>query len=102
MMNKVSKDKIKYPSEYKIIKQQIDKRQKKEAFFAFQRLLAQKIQIKIDTVLNKASKFIYRRYRKTNDYKEYYKNFKAIQSIENRKNDEELFFEFIDNNNNEE
>lgn len=101
MMDKVSKDKIKYPLDYEIIRQQIDKRKKKEAFFTFQRLLAEKIQIIIDTVIKKASKVIYRRMRKTNDYREYYKNFNTIQKVENRKNDIELFFELIDNNDND-
>ena len=101
MMDKVSKDKIKYPLDYEVIRQKIDKRKKKEAFFTFQRLLAEKIQIIIDTVIKKASKVIYRRMRKTNDYREYYKNFSTIQKVENRKNDIELFFELIDNNDND-
>ena len=94
--NKVLEDKNKYPYEYEKLKQQIEKRKKVDAFIIFQRLLAQKIEIKIDNVLKKASKVIYRRLRKTNDYREYFRK-EIIKKKEKKKDDIELFFEYLDN-----
>ena len=93
--SKVLEDKNKYPIEYEKLKQQLEKRKKVDAFIIFQRLLAQKIQIKIDNVLKKASKIIYRRLRKTNDYREYLKK-KLAKKKEKKKNDMELFLELLD------
>ena len=93
---KISKNKNKYPLKYDIIKQQLDKRDRKKAFLNFQNLLTQKILIKIDKVLKKASKTIYKRYRKTNDYIGYYKHFCKTQETENMKKDKEKFLHFLD------
>jgi hypothetical protein len=99
ILDKVSKDKIKYPNKYEKLKIQIDKNKKYNAFIGFQRLLLQKMQIKIDNVLKKASKIIYKRLRKTNDYREYYKHYHLIKKEENKKSDMELFYEFINEGN---
>lgn len=99
IMDKVSKDKIKYPSKYEKLKNQIEKNKKYNAFIGFQRLLLQKLQIKIDNVLKKASKVIYKRLRKTNDYKGYYKHFHLIKKVEKKKSDMELFYEYINEGN---
>lgn len=101
MLDKVKEDKIKHPIEYEKIKRKLDGRKKKEAFILFQRLLAQKIEIKIDTVIKKASKAIYRKLRKANDYKEYYKNKNIIKRKEKKKSKLELFLEYLDNTDNE-
>jgi hypothetical protein len=99
IMDKVSKDKIKYPNKYEKLKIQIDKNKKYNAFIGFQRLLLQKLQIKIDNVLKKASKVIYKRLRKTNDYRGYYKHYHLIKKVEKEKSDMELFYEFINEGN---
>ncbi len=39
---------------------------KKELFLNFQRLLAEEIHIKLDKVLQKAQKVVYKKYRKIN------------------------------------
>ena len=96
---KVLEDKKKYPIEYEKINQQIEKNKKRNAFLLFQRLLAQKLEIKIDTILQKASKIIYRKFRKTNDYKEYSINSEIIKKKEKKKNKMDLFFEYFDDNN---
>mgnify|MGYP006873034416 CR=1 FL=1 len=95
ILDKVSKDKVKYPNKYEKLKNHIEKNKKYNAFVGFQRLLLQKLQIKIDNVLRKASKVIYKRLRKTNDYKGYYKQFHLIKKVENKKSDMEIFYEFI-------
>jgi hypothetical protein len=99
ILDKVSKDKIKYPNKYEKLKIQIDKNKKYNAFIGFQRLLLQKLQIKIDNVLKKASKVIYKRLRKTNDYRGYYKHYHLIKKVEKKKSDMELFYEFINEGN---
>ena len=96
---KVLEDKKKYPIEFEKINQQIEKNKKRNAFLLFQRLLAQKLEIKIDTILQKASKIIYRKFRKTNDYKEYSINSEIIKKMEKKKNKMDLFFEYFDDNN---
>ena len=75
----------------------MEKRKKVDAFILFQRLLAQKIEIKIDKVLKKASKVIYRRFRKANDYMEYSRKNKIIEKEKN-KSDLELFFDYLNIN----
>jgi hypothetical protein len=95
MMNKVDEDKIKYSLEYENLKIKMDKKKKRDAFLTFQRLLAQKIEIKIDNVLKRASKAIYPKFKKTNDYREYYRNNRIIKKVENKIDDIELFFEYI-------
>lgn len=95
ILNKVLEDKKKYCLEYEKLKIQMEKIKKKEAFFLFQRLLAQRIEIKIDSVLQRASKVIHKRLRKTNDYREYYKNNNNFKKDEEKENDMDLFFEFI-------
>ena len=97
MLDKVYKDKIKYPIEYENFKLLLEKRKKKDAFIIFQSLLAQKIEIKIEAVLRRASKVIYKRFRKTNDYQKY-RNANKKKNKERKKNDIELFFEYLDNN----
>jgi len=99
ILDKVSKDKVKYPNKYEKLKIQIDKNKKYNAFIGFQRLLLQKLQIKIDNVLKKASKVIYKRLRKTNDYKGYYKHYHLIKKVEKEQSDMELFYEFINEGN---
>ena len=51
--------------------------------------------IKIDTVLQKAEKIIYKPHRKTNDYLKDYKKHKVIQK-EIKKSNLELFEEYLD------
>ena len=97
MLDKVYKDKIKYPIEYENFKLLLEKIKKKDAFIIFQSLLAQKIEIKIEAVLRRASKVIYKRFRKTNDYQKY-RNANKKKNKERKKNDIELFFEYLDNN----
>ena len=96
ILNKVDKDKTKYPLQYEKMRQQIDKRKKFDAFILFQNLLAQKIEIKINRVLKRASKVIFRRLRKANDYNKYYKNFEATKKIDINKNETDLFFEYLE------
>lgn len=98
IMSDVLEDKDKYPIEYEKLKQQMEKRKKEEAFLLFQRLIAQKIQIKIDAVLIRAKKVIYKRLRKTNDYKRYYLNLDKNKKNEKIKSDLELFLEYLYNN----
>jgi hypothetical protein len=99
ILDRVSKDKIKYPNKYEKLRFQIEKNKKYNAFIGFQRLLLQKLQIKIDNVLKKASKVIYKRLRKTNDYRGYYKHYHLIKKVEKKKSDMELFYEFINEGN---
>ena len=99
LKDKVAEDKNEYPDEYDKIKMQLEKNKKHNAFICFQRLLVQKLQIKIDNVLKKAKKIIYIKNRKTNDYTGYYKPLPKKKSVEKEKNDMEIFFEYIDNNN---
>ena len=96
MIDKVKEDKIKYPNKYENLKQQIEKRKKREAFIGFQKLLMQKLQIKIDNVLIKASKIIYINPRRRNDYKNYYKHFEKNKDIKPKKSNFESFFEFME------
>ena len=96
ILNKVDKDKTKYPLQYEKMRQQIDKRKKFDAFILFQNLLAQKIEIKINRVLKRASKVIFRRLRKANDYNKYYKNFEETNKIDIDKNETDLFFEYLE------
>ena len=95
ILDKVKQDKINYPEKYGLLKLRIEKRKKANAFILFQKLLAQKIQIKIDAVLKRASKVIYKRYRKTNDYKQYYRNIDLNKEMESNKTTIELFFEYL-------
>ena len=97
LLNKVSENKNKHPEEYEILKKQLEKKKKYDAFISFQRLLMQKLQIKIHNVLKKASKVIYKSQRKTNDYRANYKQFQIIKNVEKKKNDIEIFFEYINN-----
>lgn len=96
ILDKVNKDKIRYPEEYEKMRQQIEKRKKNDAFILFQNLLAQKIEIKIDNVLKRASKIIYKRLRKTNDYNNYYKSAEIIKKEGIEKNEMDLFFEYLE------
>ena len=95
MMSKVNEDKIKYSGKFEELKIRMEKQKKKDAFITFQRLLAQKIEIKIDSVLKRASKVIYHKFRKTNDYREYYRNKHIIKKEDKEIDDIELFFEYI-------
>ena len=71
----------------------MEKRKKVDAFILFQRLLAQKIEITIDKVLQKASKIIYKGYGKTKDSRRYLSINKKKEKKKKKKNDIELFFE---------
>ena len=95
ILNKVNNDKKIKPKEYGVLKAQIDKRKKVNAFLNFQKLLAEKIQIKVDKVLQKAGKIIHKPYRKTNNYKKDYKKHKVIKK-EIKKSNLELFEEYLD------
>ena len=95
LTDKVLEDKSKYPIEYEKIKLQMEKRKKEAAFTLFQKLLSQKIIIKIDAVIKRSSKVIYQRFRKTNDYRKYYKSQKN-KIKEKKKTKMELFFEYLD------
>lgn len=95
LTNNVLEVKRKYPIEYEKIKLQMEKRKKEAAFTLFQKLLSQKIIIKIDAVLKRSSKVIYQRFRKTNDYMKYYKSQKNKKK-EKKKTKMELFFEYLD------
>ena len=83
-------------NEYNICKAKFDKMKKKELFLNFQRLLAEEIHIKLDKVLQKAQKVVYKKYRKTNDYKRQNKKHK-VKKEKVKKTDQELFAEYIDN-----
>ena len=96
IVDKVKEDKIKYPNKYDELRQKIEKRKKREAFICFQKLLMQKLQIKIDNVLKKASKIIYINPRRKNDYKNYYKHFDKDKDNKPKKSDIESFFEFME------
>ena len=80
---------------YKVIKDKLDREKIKNVFYNYQRLLAEKIQIKVDTVLKKADKIIYKPYRKTNDYKKEHKKHKVTKK-EIKKSNLELFKEYLD------
>ena len=97
ILNKVNEDKIKYPEEYKKIRQNIDKQNKINAIILSQKLFLQKFQIKIDNVLKKASKIIYKKTRVINDYRGYYKPFKKKKRFRKQKSNTELFYQFISN-----
>ena len=94
--NKVLEDKRANPIKYEKLKQQIEKRKKEDAFIQFQRLLLQKIEITIDKVLKKASKAIYRRTGKANDYREYSRSIGVVKKKEKKKTKMDLFFEYLD------
>ena len=96
MVDKVKEDKIKYPNKYEELKQQIEKRKKRDAFICFQKLLMQKLQIKIENVLKKASKIIYINPRRKNDYKNYYKHFDKDKDTKPKKSNVESIFEFME------
>ena len=96
MLFEVDKIKTKKPYKYKIFKLELDKYKKKNAFYNFQRLLAEKIQIKIDKVLQKANKIIYKPHKKTNDYKKEIKKQKVVKK-EIKKSDLEIFDEYLYN-----
>lgn len=96
ILTKVNIIKKRIPQEYKIFKAKFDRRKKKKVFYNYQRLLAQKIQIKLDKVLQKAEKIIYKPYKKTNDYK-IHKKHKVIKK-EVKKTDLEIFAEYLDDN----
>ena len=96
MLFEVDKIKTKKPYKYKIFKLELDKYKKKNAFYNFQRLLAEKIQIKIDKVLEKANKIIYKPHKKTNDYKKEIKKQKVVKK-KIKKSDLEIFDEYLYN-----
>ena len=93
--NKVLEDKERCPKQYEILKMQIEKKKKEDAFILFQKLIAEKIEIKIDAVLKRSTKVICQRFRKTNDYRKYYRNQNFLKK-EKPKNKMELFFEYLD------
>ena len=95
MLFKVNDLKKANPINYQILKNKFDKQKKKNAFHKYQKLLMDEIQIKIDKVLEKAKKVIYKRYRKTNDYKKVHKKQK-IKKKEIKKTDLEIFEEYLD------
>ena len=93
LLNKIDNIKKRIPKEYEIYKFKFERRKKKKAFYNFQRLLAEKIQIKVDKVLQKAEKIIYKPYKKTNDFK-IHKKYKVIKK-EVKKSNFELFMEYL-------
>lgn len=97
MLLKVYDIKKRNPKDYQILKNKFDKQKKKNAFRKYQKLLLDEVQIKIDKVLEKAKKAIYKRYRKTNDYKKVHKKQK-IKKKEIKKTDLEIFEEYLDDN----
>ena len=92
---KVNEIKKRKQNVYDIIKNKLDRKKKKNAFYKYQKLLAEKIEIKINTVLQSAEKIIYKKYRKTNDYRREHKKHK-IKKKEVKKSNLELFSEFLD------
>lgn len=98
LLIKVNDIKKRIPEQYKNYKFKLERKKKKNAFYTFQRLLAEKLQIKIDKVLQKADKIAYKPYRKTNDYKKDHKKHK-IKKKEIKKTNLELFAEYLDEDN---
>ena len=96
ILTKVNNIKKRIPEEYRIFKAKFDRRKKKKVFYNYQRLLAERIQIKLDKVLQKAEKIIYKPYKKTNDYK-IHKKHKVIKK-EVKKTELEIFAEYLDDN----
>ena len=86
------------PNDYNYFKNKLDRLNKKEAFYNFQKLLAEKLQIKIDNVLKKAEKVIYEKHRKTNDYRINPKKQKIIKT-EVKKSDYEIFLDYLNDDN---
>ena len=83
------------PTLYSAFKTKFDRQKKKRAFYKYQRLLAEKIRIKVDKVLQKAEKIIYKPIRKTNDYKREHKK-RKIKKKEIKKSNWEIFAEYLD------
>ena len=97
ILKKVNDIKKIRPNDYNYFRVKLDKIAKKQVFYNFQKLLAEKIQIKVDKVLRKAEKIIYKKYKKTNDYKINPKKHNIIK-IEDKKPDFEIFLNFLDDN----
>ena len=93
LLTKVNNIKKRMPKEYEIYKTKLDRMKKKKQFYTFQRLLAEKIQIKVDRVLEKADNILFMPLKKTNDYK-IHKKHKVIKK-EVKKSNIEIFMEYI-------
>ena len=94
MFIKVNEIKKRKPNNYEIFKNKLDRKKKKNAFYIYQKLLEEKLEIKINTVLQSAEKIIYKKYRKTNDYKREHKKYR-IKKKEDKKGNLELFSEYL-------
>ena len=95
LLLKINNIKKRNPHDYKILKAKLNKLQKERDFNRYQKLLFEKVQIKIEKVLQKAEKVIFKRYRIINDYKKVHKISK-IKKKEIKKTDLEIFEEYLD------
>ena len=95
LLLKINNIKKRNPHDYKILKAKLNKLQKERDFNRYQKLLFEKVQIKIEKVLQKAEKVIFKRYKIINDYKKVHKISK-IKKKEIKKTDLEIFEEYLD------
>ena len=95
LLLKINEIKQRNPSDYKILRDKYVKHQRKRDFYKFQKLLLDKVQIKIDKVLQKAEKVIYKRRKKAYDYKKENKKNK-IKKKDITKTELEIFEEYLD------
>ena len=95
LLLKINNIKKRNPHDYKILKAKLNKLQKERDFNRYQKLLFEKVQIKIEKVLQKAEKVIFKKYRIINDYKKVHKISK-IKKKEIKKTDLEIFEEYLD------
>ena len=95
LLLKINNIKKRNPHDYKILKAKLNKLQKERDFNRYQKLLFEKVQIKIEKVLQKAEKVIFKRYKIVNDYKKVHKISK-IKKKEIKKTDLEIFEEYLD------
>ena len=95
LLLKIKNIKRRNPNDYKILKAKLDKLQKERDFNRYQKLLFERLQIKIEKVLQKAEKIIIKRYKIMNDYKKVNKISK-INKKEIKKTDLEIFEEYLD------
>ena len=99
MVDAVNEDKQKNPLKYIKFKSVLDKKKKIEASINFQKIFAQKIQIKVDNVLKKASKIIFLNHRKTENYLNYCRKKVKIKETTIDDDDKYLLFEEFNEDN---
>ena len=99
MVDAVNEDKKNYPLKYIKFKSVLDKKKKIEASINFQKILAQKLQIKVDNVLKKASKIIFLNHRKTGNYMNYCRKKTKIKETTHDDDDKYLLFEEFNEDN---